>query len=261
MLTKTVELEEAETRTLLLEYKKLGDSKVKNKIVKKYLSLVQKIARTYSRNNAQQFDDLVQVGCIGLIRAIERFDLNQMVSFKTYSSHFIVGEIKHFLRDHSSLVKLPRELQELQPKINRMKQTLSFENGKDATEEELSDKLEIPLEKIRQVLEMEKVSISISIDQPISNQDESNSKTIGEHLEDKKYSSFQLAQEDRIILNEAIKSIKDQSRQIIEYTFYQDLSQTEIAKKMGISQMQVSRKIKSAVNELWDILNSRVTPW
>ena len=261
MITKTSEQEDQEIRTLLTEYKLSFNTKVKNKIVKSHLNIVEKIAKNYSQRHKDQFDDLVQVGCIGLIHAIDKFDLNQKVSFKTYSSHFIAGEMKHYIRDHVSLVKLPRELQELLPKVSRARQALLIEKGNDPTEIEISNYLSIDIDKIKQTLEMENLSCVISLDQQLSPTDSKDSGNFINFIEDKKYQSFQLAQEDRIILNEAIQSIKDQSRQVLEYAFYQDLSQTEIAKKMGISQMQVSRRLKGAIKEVWEILNTRVTPW
>ena len=262
MITRTAELEEKEIRILLTEYKLTFDSKVKNRLVKSHLNLVEKIARSYAQKYKEQYDDLVQVGCLGLINAIDKFDLNQKVSFRTYATHFIGGEMKHYIRDFYSLVKLPREFQELLPKISRTRQFLTVLKGSEPTAKEIADHLEIPFEKVQQTLEMETITSTVSLDQQINNSGEADNFTLFiSQLEDKKYQSFQLAQEDRIILNEAITSIRDQSRQVLEYAFYQDLSQTEIAKQLGISQMQVSRRLKTAVKELWEILNTRVTPW
>jgi RNA polymerase sigma-B factor len=265
MVTKTSEQEEKEIRILLTEYKLSFDSKVKNRIVKYHLSMVEKIARSYSQKYKEQFDDLVQVGCLGLIHAIDKFDLNHSVSFKTYSSHFIAGEMKHYLRDYYSLVKLPRELQELLPRISRARQSLTVEKGTEPTESEIAAYLDLPVDKVSQTIEMENISATVSLDQQISSfnsgSETDNSAFFISQLEDKKYQSFQLAQEDRIILHDAITSIREQSRQVLEYAFYQDLSQTEISKLLGISQMQVSRRLKSAVKEVWEILNTRVTPW
>lgn len=261
MISGAIEQDEKEIRSLILNYRNNIDIKAKNKIVKSYLSLVEKLARNHLNNHKEQYDDLVQVGCIGLISAIDKFDLKQKVNFKTYAYHFISGEMKHYIRDHVSVVKLPRELQELYPKVNRVRTYLQLSTGKDPDEEKIAQYLDIPVEKVKQTLEMESNLYSFSLDQPLNTDSSDNSASYGDQLEDKKYQSFQLAQEDRYILNEAVNSIKDQSKQVIEYAFYQDLSQTEIAKKLGISQMQVSRRLKGAVKELWDILNTRVTPW
>lgn len=259
MITGTAEQEEKETRVLLEDYRFNNNTRVKNSIVKRYLSTVEKLAKNYSQNYSEQYDDLVQVGCIGLISAIDRFDLNQKVNFKTYAYHFIQGEMRHYLRDHVAIVKLPRELQEIYPKVSRVRNTLQINTGKEPTDLEIAQSLELPVEKIKQVLQMETNFSALSLDHQITEDD--NSSSFLENIEDKKYQSFQLAQEDKIILNEALNSIKEQSKQVLEYAFYQDLSQTEIAKKLGISQMQVSRRMKGALKELWDIMNTRVTPW
>ncbi|MFN8670979.1 MAG: sigma-70 family RNA polymerase sigma factor [Candidatus Sericytochromatia bacterium] len=258
-LLSKVSKEEQDTLELLTRYKRDPSSSIKNKIVKLNLQQVKKIAKTYSDGNVDNYNDLVQVGCLGLLNAIERFDLNQNASFKTYATHLIAGEIKHYLRDHSSMIRPPRELQELKPKINKAKQILSNVNNEDPDIKEIADFLNIPIDKISQVFEMEYSSIMLSFEQKIQQTDDSS--TYAEIIEDKKYSNFQNIQEDRILISQAFNSIEEKSREIIEYAFYEDLSQTEIAKKMGLSQMQVSRKIKSALKEVWDILNSRVTPW
>lgn len=261
MSVRTSEITDSEIKELIRQYQLSSDSKLKNRIVKFHLYLVEIIARNFSQRYKNQYEDLIQVGCLGLMNAIDKFDTRHNVSFKTYSSHFITGEIKHYLRDHVSLVKLPRELQEMLPRINRAKQYLNHLNNEDPSDSDIASYLEIPLEKIQQALEMEKASNIVSLDQSLNDSPDLHGSDLLSQLEDKKYQSFQLAQEDRIILNDAINSIKEQSRQILEYTFYHDLTQTEIANKMGISQMQVSRKLKNAVKELWEILNTRVTPW
>jgi len=261
MITKTFQLEEWKTRELIKKYKQTSDVKIKNEIVKAYLFFVEKIAKNYAQKHKNQYEDLIQVGCVGLLNSIEKFDLDQNTSFKTYCSHLIIGEIKHYLRDQVPIVKLPRDLQELLPKIGKASQDITIRTGKEATDKDIANYLNIPIEKIKETLEMELSTSYISLDQQAFDSKDNNSIALLEQLEDKKYQSFQLSQEDKIILTEAIGLIKDQSKQILEYAFYHDLTQTEIAKKLGISQMQVSRRLKSAVGELWEILNARVTPW
>jgi len=261
MITKTFQLEEWKTRELIKKYKQTSDVRIKNEIVKAYLFFVEKIAKNYAQKHKNQYEDLIQVGCVGLINAIDKFDINQNTSFKTYCSHLIIGEIKHYLRDQVPIVKLPRDLQELLPRIGRASQDITISTGKEPTEKELSKYLNIPVEKIKETLEMEQQTSYLSLDQQVFDSKDSNGLVLLEQLEDKRYQSFQLSQEDKIILAEAIGSIKDQSKQILEYAFYHDLTQTEIAKQLGISQMQVSRRLRSAMGELWEILNARVTPW
>ena len=243
----------------ILEPSKL---KVENrqKLILENLDLVHKIARNYSQVFESQYDDLVQVGSIGLINASKRFDPNFNTNFRTYASHLITSEIRHYLRDYLPLVRPPRELQELIPRMRDVQSQLLHMLGREPTEEEIAHQLEIQVSKLEEVRFLEKNVHHLSLNQTLNEQNPS-SESILDQLEDKNYQSFQLAQEDRILLNEALMNIRGQSRQVIEFAFYQDLTQTEISKRLGISQMQVSRRLKSALKELWQTLNTRVTPW
>jgi len=233
---------------------------VRDATLRQNMDLVYKIARNYSQRVQNHYDDLVQVGSIGLLNAIERYDPERKANFRTYASHLISSEIKHYLRDQLPLVRPPRELQELLPKVRQAENSLLYVLGRDPSSEELSDHLGISGEKLDEVRHMEKNHFPVSLDQELSTFQESHTSVL-EQLEDKRYKSFQLAQEDRILLQDAMGKVRFQSRQILEFAFYQDLTQTEIAKNLGISQMQVSRRLKKAMGELWDTLNTRVTPW
>ena len=184
-IVNKVSKEEKDTITLLYEYKKNRTVSLKNQIVKLNLLQVKKIAKAYSNNNLDTYDDLIQVGCLGLLSAIERFDMNQNASFKTYSTHLITGEIKHYLRDHNSLVKLPRDIQEIQPKVNRAKQQISFDKNMDPSIKEISDFLNIPVEKVSEVFEMESSTNFLSFEQKVKTSME-DSNTYSEIIEDKK---------------------------------------------------------------------------
>jgi len=237
-----------------------GKTDFREQLIHQHMELVCRIARHYSQNARGHYDDLVQVGSMGLLRAIERFDPQREASFKTYASHLITSEIRHYLRDHLAIVKLPRDLQELVPKLRQAEQALWQEYGHEPSLEDLADYLGVPPKKIADVQQMESNYTPLSLEQEAFNQPGSRT-TVGEQLEDPSRRSFQLAPEDRITLNDSMQSIRSQSRQIIEFAFYEDLTQTEIAKQLGISQMQVSRRLKKALGELWETLNTRVTPW
>lgn len=230
-------------------------------LLEQNMDLVHRIARNYSHAVQSHYDDLVQVGSIGLLRAIDRFDPARKTQFRTYASHLITSEIRHYLRDQVSTVRLPRDLQELLPKVRQAEQALWQALEREPTPEELAEQLEISPEKLAEVRQLEANQALLSLDQELSNQAPGGGLTVLDQLEDKRLRSFHLAQEDHIILQDSLHKIKDQSRQIIEFAFYKDLTQTEIAKELGISQMQVSRRLKKALGELWETLNTRVTPW
>ncbi|HEY9841346.1 MAG TPA: sigma-70 family RNA polymerase sigma factor [Candidatus Obscuribacterales bacterium] len=230
-------------------------------LLQQHMELVYRIARNYSHSVQSHYDDLVQVGSIGLLRAIERFDPGRRTQFRTYAAHLITSEIRHYLRDQVAVVKLPRDLQELLPKVRQAEQTLWNQNDREPEAEELAEYLDISLEKLQEVRLLEANHAPLSLDQETLGSVPGSHLTVLEQMEDKRVRSFHLAQEDRIILQDSMRKIKDQSRQIIDFAFYKDLTQTEIAKELGISQMQVSRRLKKALGELWETLNTRVTPW
>jgi RNA polymerase sigma-B factor len=236
------------------------DTASRDRILKEHQTLIRRIAHQYVHSGCQ-VEDLIQVGSIGLLRALDRYDPGQGVSFRTYCSHFIVGEIKHYLRDQNPMIRVPRDLSEFSGKMRTATEALAKSLGRDPTDVEVAARLDVPVQRIRDVTQAEQTSLALSLDQELGSAESGSNKVLGDQVEDKRHVSFQLAQEDRILLTEALGGIRGQSRQVIEFAFYQDLTQTEIAKKLGISQMQVSRRLRSAIKELWELLNTRVTPW
>ncbi len=235
--------------------------KAREALFEQHLELVQRLARYYSHQAVQShYDDLVQVGCIGLLRAIDRFDPSQRASFRTYASHLISSEIRHYLRDHISVVRLPRDLQELVPRLRQAEQELWQDLKREPKLEELATLLGVKSQKIEEVYQMESNYSPLSLNQKVF-PGSTSALTVLDQMEEQTKRSFHLSQEDRILLQDSLTKIRSQSRQMIEFAFYHDLTQTEIAKHLGISQMQVSRRLKKAVSELWDTLNTRVTPW
>lgn len=229
------------------------DPRTRDGLIKEQLPLVAKIAAHYQTQ--APYEDLVQVGAIGLMRAYDRYDPSLGVTFRTYATHLVTGEIKHYLRDQVPLVRPPRELVELTSRINQATQDLAAGLGREPTSDEVAARLNLPVDKVRDSLGLEHRTLSLD-EEP----GEGHCALI-DQIEDKRYRSFQLAQEDRMVVAEAMGDIREQSRQIIDFIFFQDLTQTEAAKQLGISQMQVSRRLKTAMQELWATLNTRVTPW
>lgn len=229
------------------------DPRTRDGLIKEQLPLVAKIAAHYQ--SQAPYEDLVQVGAIGLMRAYDRYDPSLGVTFRTYATHLVTGEIKHYLRDQVPLVRPPRELVELSSRISQATQDLAACLGREPTSDEVAARLNVPVDKVRDSLGLEHRTLSLD-----EEAGEGHSALI-DQIEDKRYRSFQLAQEDRMVVAEAMGDIREQSRQIIDFIFFQDLTQTEAAKQLGISQMQVSRRLKTAMQELWATLNTRVTPW
>lgn len=253
-----VKMSPGEIESLAGEYARHPDTKLRERLVKANMDLVVQVSRKYACETSDTQDDLVQVGCIGLMRAVEKFDPRHNVGFRTFASRWIAGEILHYLRDNAPLVRPPRELQEMSHQLRRQAETLSQEIGQDPTDEQLAAFMGIPVEKIRDIRQVDENRRVLSLD--ATGADDMDSP-MGDRLEDRKYHSFQLDEDSRIMLLEALGTLREQSQQVIDFAFYQDLTQTEIARHLKISQMQVSRRLKTATQELWKALNTRVTPW
>lgn len=242
---------------LVIAYKECNDDKKKRMLhlgaVEKAMSLVKKIAGTISVQSGISNEDLVQVGSIGLIKAIEFFDPYKNVKFKTYASYFIRGEIKHYLRDKASIIKAPRELQELVFKISTAVKNLKEKGFEDPTEEQISQLIGVDVKKIHEVLEIELCKTTLSLDQAISSVDD-DEITLIDKIPAGDYQEFMNSYENKIMLEQAIEKLQPELREIIELSYYHDLNQREISERIHISQMQVSRRLKKALNKMYQII-------
>jgi RNA polymerase sigma-B factor len=189
------------------------------------------------------------------MKAIEQFDEHQGASFKTYTTYRITGEIRHYLRDKASIIRAPRELLELSFRMNLITEKLQSKLGRMPTELEIAEELQMPVKRVNEVIEVDRRKQTISLDQTINFSE--NEQSLGDRIVDDKYEDFQELQESRIMLMEAVEMLPDYLKEIIHMSFFEDLNQNEIAQKIGISQMQVSRRIKKATTELFRIITSR----
>lgn len=240
--------------SLIAEYQASHDAKVRERIVRRSLKFVRQIAHGFRDRTPGGVEDLEQVGAIGLLNAIERFDPGHGRPFEAYAGALISGEMRHYLRDYAHLVRPPRELVELRASVLSAAARLEQALGRDPTAEELAGALRLDVSKVLEVLGLEVGTRPLSLDQ---SEDEESGRA-GYQLIDNRYRSFQLAAEDRMMLAVALGKLRHVSREVIEFAFFQDLTQTEIAQKLGISQMQVSRRIKTATQELWKALNTKL---
>ncbi len=247
------DIDSKDIHTLLMEYHKSKDKALRDRIVKISINLVKRIAYGLARRSADPVEDLVQVGSIGLVKAIEQFDPNAGAKFHTYATHLITGEIRHYLRDKTSMIRAPRELQELSFRISRLVQDLIHELGREPTDAEVAEVLQLPSEKLSEAYEVDRRRTLISLDQTLTFDGNSEQMLI-DTLEDSANQIKFSSEEDNIMLAGAIKQLKENLRQVVEMTYYQDLSQTEVARRLGISQMQVSRRLRTATAELQRIL-------
>jgi len=235
---------------LVKRYLKEHSLELREKIVASYAPLIQYIVRRFSYSR-EEYDDLSQVGTIGLIRSLERFDPSKDVDFATFATPNIIGEIKHYFRDKQKILKVPRKLQELHSKIKKI---IRLQNvaGKSPTVKELSELLEVKEEKIVEALEAKVYSSVLSLDSPPKNVKSTtrfgdNSSTLLETLAVENKEDFFI---DRVTLRDALAKLAKRSQRLLYLRYFRGLSQAEIAEEMNLSQMHISRLLSSSIEKL-----------
>lgn len=243
-------------QTWLETYKQTADSKKKkqlqNLIVIASMPFVKKIASGLARRSTDPVDDLVQVGSVGLMKAIELYNPEISNKFKTYASYLITGEIRHYLRDKAAMIKAPREIQELAYRINCVIKQLSDDGFDEPTSEQVAEKMSISVNKVDAIIEIDRRKHTLSLDQTIMADDDTI--TLAERIPSGDYQEFLASYEEKIMLSGAISQLEPKLREIIELNYYQDLNQRQIAEKLQVSQMQVSRRLKKALGEMYEII-------
>ncbi len=246
-----------EIREWLYAYKLTEDEKQKaqlqNLIAMASMPLVNKIARGLARRNTDPVEDIIQVGSLGLIKAIKLYNPEVSENFKTYATYLITGEIRHYLRDKASMIKAPREIHELAYRVNQLIEKLKDQEGNIPSEFELAAELETSVSKIKEVIDVERRRTTVSLDQMVSSGDESQS--LGEKIADDSYHNLESFKENKILISEAMKNLDEKLQEVIRLNYFEDMSQTQIAQELGISQMQVSRRIKKALSLLFEIIS------
>ena len=248
MATKTVLEYKAANQKLFTNYKQNKDLKIRNKILELNLGLVRKEVYGWLNRCQENYDDLLQVGVLGLIRAIERFDDQKGYAFSSFAMPYIRGEIQHYLRDKGYCVRIPRRFFELKNRSNRIIRQLRDKLNRQPIDTEIASELGISLEEWQEVKLANVNRDPLSLD--ISTNDQENKSTIGDYLPDHKYRSFQLAQEDKIRLQNALAQLEDGTRNVLEFVFLKDLTQKETADALGISVITVSRRIKKGIAKM-----------
>lgn len=220
---------------------------LRNDLVVAYLNLVRFLALKFA-NRGEPIDDLVQVGTVGLLKAIDRFELDRGVEFTTYATPTIVGEIKRYFRDKGWAVKVPRRLQELNLSVNRAGERLSVELGRSPTVAELSKHLDASEEDILEAQELGQAYNLLSLDAEISGEGDRRSQTLADTVGTKDAGLALL--EDRANLERAFAVLSGRERVIVYLRFFESVSQTEIAQRLNVSQMHVSRLQAKALGKL-----------
>lgn len=228
------------------EYERLRDE-----LVVAHLNLVRYLAVKFA-NRGETLDDLIQVGTVGLLKAIDRFDLDRGVEFTTYATPTIVGEIKRYFRDKGWAVKVPRRLQELNLAVNRAIEKLTVKLGHSPTVAELAEHLGASEEDVLEAQELGQAYNLLSLDTELNGDGDKKSQTLADYV-GRNDAGLELL-EDRANLERAFEVLSGRERVILYLRFYESISQTEIAKRLNVSQMHVSRLQQKALEKLRNFL-------
>jgi RNA polymerase sigma-B factor len=242
---------------LLRRYHLHGDQKARNQLITMYMPLVRSLARRYA-SRGEHFDDLVQVGAIGLIKAIDRFDLARGVELTTYATPNIVGEIKRYFRDKGWSVRVPRGLQELNIRVNKVIDELTPKLQRSPTIAEIAESANATPEEVLEALESSQAYNSISLQASPSNDSGDDEVTLVDYLggEEDAYDTM----EDRTMLAPGFAKLESRERYILHLRFFEGLTQSQIASRVGISQMHVSRLIRRSLEKLREEIGEANAP-
>lgn len=251
-----------EETAVLIERSQAGDKEARETLIEENLGLVRHIVKRFA-GRGYDMEDLFQIGCIGLIKAIDKFDLQYEVRFSTYAVPMIQGEIKRFLRD-DGMVKVSRTLKESGWKVKQAAQRLSQEYGREATLQELSEATGLSVEDIVMAMdanvEVESIYKSVYqsdgneiylVDQVVSESGSREGFTVGRTAADSGWGDSEKEKVlNHMLLEQLLSHLGDRERELIHMRYFQDKTQVEVAKCMGISQVQVSRMEKRILLQL-----------
>ena len=240
------QLIDALRRAIAGELEERSPSELREEIVNRNVGLVKSIALKF-RSSGEPLDDLIQAGYIGLLNAVSNFDLARSNRFSTYASYLIQGEIRHYIRDKRSTIRIPQWVQVMNRRIKEAEEAIFQQEGRPPTLSELAGKVELREEQVRMLLRGRESMMYVSIDQDRRSGDPNPTPPTTERL---MAESEGLSFDIRMRILTAIEQLTDIQQRLIQGLFYQGKSQSEIGKEMGISQRQVSRMRKGILSEL-----------
>ena len=236
------------THELFRRYKENGDRDAREKLVMSHMNLVRFLANKF-KNRGEPLDDLVQVGYLGLLKAIDRFDPSRGLEFTTYATPTILGEIKRHFRDKGWSVRVPRRLQELSAKVNQATDTLTTELQRSPKIEEIADYLGASVDEVLEAMESSSAYSSVPLEGSSNADADDAPSVIDRYATEDNALAFT---DDRLVIEDALKSFSPREREVIELRFLQGMTQIEIAERLGISQVQVSRLLRRTLKKIQD---------
>jgi RNA polymerase sigma-B factor len=231
------------TLELLKQYRKAPSTYLRDHLV-----------HFWADRNSELYDDLLQVGALGLIGAVDRFELNRGYAFSSFAVRYIRGEIQHYLRDKSSSVRIPRRWMDLQQQSVRVMQKLRNTLQREPSAQEIANALGVTLIEWQEAKLACQNRAPLSLDAPIRSEEE-DAASIGDLVADPK-SNMQLQQDEKFRLQQALAVLEQRTREIVEFVFIEDLPQREVAKMLGVSAVTISRQLKKGLSTLRCVLES-----
>ncbi len=234
------------THELFRRYKEEGDMDAREQLVMSHLNLVRFLANKF-KNRGEPLDDLIQVGYLGLLKAIDRFDPGRGLEFTTYATPTILGEIKRHFRDKGWSVRVPRRLQELSAKVNQATDALTMQLQRSPTVNEIADYLDATVDEVLEAMESSSAYSSVPLEGTGNTESDDAPSVIDRYATEDNDLAFT---DDRLIIEEALQGFSPREREVIELRFLKGMTQIEIAEKLGISQVQVSRLLRRTLKKI-----------
>jgi RNA polymerase sigma-B factor len=246
-----------ELRRKLEEYAESGDKALRDQIVASQVGLAEYLARRF-KNRGEPIEDLIQVALLGLLKAVERFDPSRGLEFSTFATPTIVGELKRHFRDKGWAVRVPRRVQELHLRMGTVVNNLSQELGRSPTIPEIAQRAEVSVDEVLEAMEAGRAYRFSSIDAPATDDDDRAASPAAAQLGEDDTGLEEV--EQRILLSPLIASLPKREQMIIHLRFFRGMTQSEIAARLGISQMHVSRLLARSLAQLRDRAGAEAAP-
>jgi RNA polymerase sigma-B factor len=243
--------DKAALRELFVKFAETHDPAIREELILSYSSLAAYLARKFA-NRGEPIEDLTQVAHIGLLKAVDRFDPTRGIEFTTYATVTIVGEVKRHFRDKFWTVRVPRRLRELNNSLMKSVESLSQRLGRSPTIPEIAEETGVPFEEVVEAFELGRAYNPASLDAELAEGDEDHGTSLMDYLGEEDQELIRL--EDRHTLEDALRSLPERQHEILRLRYYEGMSQADIARKLGISQMHVSRIQREALKRLRELI-------
>lgn len=235
-----------DTKILFKEYKKTGDLKIREELIERHLYIAEILSKKYT-NRGIDYDDIYQVASIGLIYAVDRFDVDKGYEFSSFATPTIIGEIKKYFRDKGWTIRVPRRIQELSKRINNSKDLLSQKLQRTPTVEDIAEYLKSSKEEVLEAMEASKVYTPQSLDITYDSNNDDKDVNLGDFIGEEDFYFDKIENNDFIL--RVMENLNEIEKQILVNRFFNKKTQVSIAEKLGISQMTVSRIEKKVINK------------